>query len=188
MNPYLMYDVYEQPTIDIGSDYGSGIPSVADLKAAAKNAGTRYVDAVDSMYGGLAEPGRRLKAQAGRVIGRGGRRMAGNAAGLINKVPGMAKAGAILGVAAPALGAVGGVIGAGDIVLGDDSLANKGMDTLGMGIGGFLGAAGGPLGIAAGAGIGKAVSDGAQFLLGGGQSAEERQLAEALLALKAGVI
>jgi len=62
------------------------------------------------------------------------------------------------------------------------------MDTLGMGIGGILGAAGGPLGVAAGAGIGKAVSDGAQFLLGGGQSAEERQLAEALLALKTGVV
>jgi len=48
----------------------------------------------------------------------GARRMAGGTAGLLNKVPGMAKAGSILGVAAPALGAVGGVIGAGDIVLG----------------------------------------------------------------------
>ena len=35
-----------------------------------------------------------------------------------------------------------------------------------MTIGGILGAAGGPVGIAAGAGIGKAISDGTQFIFG----------------------
>ena len=35
----------------------------------------------------------------------------------------------------PATGAVLAVLGAGDIVLGEDSMANKAMDTLGMGAG-----------------------------------------------------
>jgi hypothetical protein len=84
------------------------------------------------------------------------------------------------------ISALGGVLGAADVLVGQDSAANKAMDTAAMGIGGFLGAAGGPMGIAAGAGIGKAVSDGAQFIFGGGKSAEQRKLEEALIALKRG--
>ena len=84
------------------------------------------------------------------------------------------------------IGALGGVLGAADVLVGQDSAANKAMDTAAMGIGGFLGAAGGPVGIAAGAGIGKAISDGTQFIFGGGKSAEERKLEEALIALKRG--
>ena len=42
------------------------------------------------------------------------------------------------------------------------------------------------VGIAAGAGIGKAVSDGAQFIFGGGKSAEQRRMEEALAALRGG--
>jgi len=64
------------------------------------------------------------------------------------------------------LGAVGSVLGAADILTGDDSLGNKAMDVAGMGIGGFLGMAGGPMGAAAGAGLGKAASDGIQALFG----------------------
>ena len=58
---------------------------------------------------------------------------------------------ALLSKAAVGLGAVGGVMGAADVIAGQDSLQNKAMDTVAMGIGGFLGAAGGPVGIAAGA-------------------------------------
>ena len=53
-----------------------------------------------------------------------------------------------------------------------------------MGIGGTLGAAGGPLGIAAGAGLGKMASDATQFIFGGGKSAEQRKLEEALKLLQ----
>ena len=84
------------------------------------------------------------------------------------------------------LGALGGVLGAADILTGNDSFANKAMDATAMGIGGILGSVGGPVGTAAGAGVGKAISDGAQFLLGGGKSAEQRRLEEALRALNGG--
>ena len=93
---------------------------------------------------------------------------------------------AMLSKAAVGLGAVGGVVGAADIIAGQDSAANKAMDTAAMGIGGFLGAAGGPVGIAAGAGLGKMASDATQFILGGGKSAEQRKMEEALAALRGG--
>jgi len=95
---------------------------------------------------------------------------------------------AMLSKAAVGLGAVGGVVGAADVIAGQDSAANKVMDTAAMGIGGFLGAAGGPVGIAAGAGIGKAVSDGAQWLFGDKKSAEQRKMEEALALLRGGQI
>ena len=88
----------------------------------------------------------------------------------------------------PGLGAVGGVLGAADIIAGNDSLGNKAMDTVAMGIGGTLGAVGGPLGIAAGAGLGKMASDATQFVLGGGKSAEQRKMEEALALLRGGQI
>ena len=84
--------------------------------------------------------------------------------------------------------AVGGVLGAADLVLGNESLGNKAMDLTAMGIGGFLGMAGGPVGVAAGAGVGKALSDGTQWLFGDKKSPEERRMEEALLALRGGVI
>ena len=84
------------------------------------------------------------------------------------------------------VGALGGVLGAADILAGQDSAANKIMDTAAMGIGGFLGSAGGPVGIAAGAGIGKAASDGLQYLFGDKKTAEQRKLEEALLLINGG--
>ena len=86
------------------------------------------------------------------------------------------------------IGALGGVLGAADVLVGQDSAGNKLMDTAAMGIGGTLGAVGGPMGIAAGAGIGKAASDGLQFLFGDKKSAEERKLEEALRAINGGRI
>ena len=94
----------------------------------------------------------------------------------------------MLAKGAVGLGAVGGVLGAADVIAGQDSIANKTMDTVAMGIGGFLGAAGGPVGIAAGAGLGKAASDATQWLFGDKKSAEQRKMEEALAALRGGQI
>ena len=88
----------------------------------------------------------------------------------------------------PGLSVAGAALGAADIVAGNDSFGNKAMDTVAMGIGGTLGAVGGPVGIAAGASLGKAASDATQFLLGGGKSAEQRKMEEALAALRGGQI
>lgn len=84
---------------------------------------------------------------------------------------------------ATGIGAVGGVLGAADVVAGNDSVGNKLMDSAAMGIGGFLGAAGGPVGIAAGAGTGKMVSDSLQWLFGDKKTAEQRKMEEALAQL-----
>jgi len=88
--------------------------------------------------------------------------------------------------AGPGIAAVGGVLGAADVLAGPDSLGNKAMDATAMGIGGFLGMAGGPLGAAAGAGVGKAASDGLQWLFGDKKTAEQRQMENALLNLQGG--
>ena len=80
--------------------------------------------------------------------------------------------------ALPAAAAVGGVVGAGDIIAGEESFANKGMDILGMGAGAYginrgvngLGGttrAGRALAMAAGLGIGKMGSDAVQGGIGG---------------------
>ena len=47
---------------------------------------------------------------------------------------------------------------------------------------------GGPLGASIGASAGKALSDGTQAIFGGGKSAEERKLEEALALLQGGRI
>lgn len=93
-----------------------------------------------------------------------------------------------LSKAAVGLGAVNGVLGAADVIAGDDSFANKAMDTTAMTIGGILAAPAGPMGIAAGAGIGKSISDGAQWLFGDKKTAEQRRMEEALIALRGGQI
>ena len=90
------------------------------------------------------------------------------------------------GKALPVLGAVQAVGDVGDIISGNDSLGNKVMDAAGMGIGGTIGGVlgmGNPLLIAGGASVGKAASDGLQFLFGGGKSADQRKLEEALITL-----
>ena len=95
------------------------------------------------------------------------------------------------GRALPILTAASAVGDVGDIVLGSDSLANKAMDTTAMGLGGTIGgviSAGNPIAIAAGANLGKSVSDGIQGIFGGGKSAEQRKLEEALMLLRGGNI
>jgi len=85
--------------------------------------------------------------------------------------------------ALPAVGALGGVMGAADVLAGDGSTGKKIRDGTAMTIGGILGAAGGPVGIAAGAGAGKMVSDVGGWLLGE-KSAEEIRMEEALAQLR----
>ena len=82
--------------------------------------------------------------------------------------------------------AVGTALSVGDLVLGDESLANKGMDAALMAAGGFLGSAVPVVGTGLGMTGGKMLSDGIQFVFGGGKSPEERKLEEALALLQGG--
>lgn len=72
---------------------------------------------------------------------------------------------------------------AADIVTNDTNIGNKFMDTAAMGIGGVLGAAGGPIGAMAGASTGKFVSDSVQWLFGDKLTPEQRKLQEQLALL-----
>ena len=109
---------------------------------------------------------------------------------IAKRVPGVtpraaATVGRFAGRLVPGLSAVGNVMDVADVIAGDDSLANKAMDATAMGIGGTAGFfLGGPLGASLGAGLGKTASDGVQFLVGGGKSAEQRKLEEALMLLE----
>nr|AAU84563.1 hypothetical protein [uncultured organism BAC21E04] len=76
---------------------------------------------------------------------------------------------------------------AADVVAGPDSLGNKAMDATAMGVGGTIGGImglGNPFAIATGANLGKMASDATQFVFGGGKSAEQRKLEEALKLLQ----
>ena len=88
----------------------------------------------------------------------------------------------------PGIGLGISALDAADVVTNDTSVGNKVMDTAAMAIGAGLGSVGGPLGAAAGASTAKLVSDGAQYLFGGGKSAEQRKLEEALALLNGGRI
>ena len=97
------------------------------------------------------------------------------------------KVGRVAARAVPALSAVGNVMDVADVIAGDESFGNKVMDggAMALGaVGGFM--VGGPLGASMGASAGKALSDGTQYLFGGGQSPEERKLQEALAQLNGG--
>jgi hypothetical protein len=151
--------------------------SVDSLEALAKKIGATNVDDVLRFLSGkdfALDTQAKLMARGGDATKLG--RMAGGKAArnVLRAVPGLGTALVALDVA--------------DVVAGPDSLGNKGMDAVAMGIGGTLGAVGGPLGIAAGAGLGKMASDATQFLLGGGKSAEQRKLEEVLAALRGGQI
>jgi|GEM_PF-3198630 len=168
MNNFLgKANVLSKPSVvDIGTDLVRSKP-VVKLAAMADDA-NRALDA-----GGL------LDDIIGRVpLGKGG--------GLLTKAAGTGVA-RFAGRAIPVLGAIGAVGDVGDIVLGQDSLANKAMDATAMGIGGTIGGVlgmGNPLLVAGGASIGKAASDALQYLIGGGKSAEERKIEEAIALLQ----
>ncbi len=97
--------------------------------------------------------------------------------------------------ALPATAAVGTVLGLGNVVLGGESMANSGMDLLGMGAGAY-GMSRAPYGVGGttpggralrytgGAVAGKLGSDLIQYLVGGGSSAQtEQDLVNAINAL-----
>lgn len=88
--------------------------------------------------------------------------------------------------AIPAISVGANLLDVGDIVMGDESFGNKAMDTVAMGIGGVLGAAGGPLGASFGASTGKMLSDGTQWLFGDKKTPEQRKMELALAQLQAG--
>lgn len=154
---------------------------------ALQDVGNRFVDAVDvldgitegparQMQGGVKAVSRSMPNWLGGGKGSALTRFAGSR-GVMNSLR-----------AVPLLGGAAGVLGAVDVLAGDDSIGNKAMDTTAMGIGGVLGSVGGPMGVAAGAGLGKMTSDGLQWLFGDKKTAEQKQMAEALLALKGGTI
>ncbi len=81
-------------------------------------------------------------------------------------------------------GPVGAGLAVGDVILGDESLANKGMDAALMTAGGVAGSVIPVVGTSLGIAGGKMVSDATQFLFGGGKSSKERELENALQLLQ----
>ena len=160
---------------------GHTIDDVAALASKAKGVNVddllKYLSGSTTMKQTVPMLGQNLNfvtaGQFSKPIGR----FAGSAMGrgIARTIPGISAAVNILDVA--------------DVVAGDESLGNKIMDTGAMAIGGTAGAMlGGPLGASIGASLGKTVSDGTQFLFGGGKSAEQRKMEEALAALRGGQI
>jgi len=82
----------------------------------------------------------------------------------------------------------GTALSVGDLILGDESLANKSMDATLMAAGAALGSVVPVVGTAIGVGGGKLISDGIQYLFGDRKSPEERRMEEALRALQQGRI
>jgi hypothetical protein len=157
-----------------------GMPSTENLLLDAAQGLGQGVAKYDKAVTPLATKAQEaLTGQIGRM---------GGATKIGSQIGRMAGSGRALGIlkAIPAAGGIGAVLGAGDIVFGGDSAANKVMDGTAMAIGGALGAVGGPLGIAAGAGAGKMVSDGIQGLGGmlGIESEEDRRKREMLEMLR----
>ena len=107
--------------------------------------------------------------------------------GPVARFAGSSKAARNILRAVPGLSTALVALDAADVVAGPDSLANKAMDASAMGIGGTIGGIvglGNPLAIATGAGLGKMASDATQFVFGGGKSAEQRKLEEAVKLLQ----
>ena len=165
-------------------------PARSSGGTAARKVGDQGIDALAAALGladDLTTPAAKaVQSGATKLVGTGVSTGAGPIA-TIGRFAASPKA-LMLAKVGTGIGALGGVLGAADILAGNDSLGNKAMDTVAMGIGGTLGAVGGPMGIAAGAGLGKMASDATQFILGGGKSSEQRKMEEALAALRGGQI
>lgn len=80
-------------------------------------------------------------------------------------------------------GPVGAALAAGDLILGSESLANKGMDVALMTAGGALGSVVPVVGTAMGAAGGKVVSDSLQWLFGDKMTPEQRKMQQQLALL-----
>ena len=169
--------------VNTSRPYSAGRPDLTSmpdgqLPRSGRNLGRKmaneYSAGVSDLYGSLGLTPKTIKRAGGMIGGRPGIRMAAQA--LNNPALRMAAK------AAPALGVAGTALAAGDIVLGDESMANKAFDTLGMGGGALAGfvLGAGPLGATIGAGIGKSVMDGAQSLMGVDRASEQRKMEEAI--------
>ena len=159
--------------------------SVDELTAIANKIGATNLDDVLRYLNGKSSMGQTIPMVGGTLndlsLGKASKTVGRFAGGKVGR--GIARV-------IPGISAAVNVLDAADIVAGDDSLGNKVMDTVGMGIGGTAGflMGGGPVGASLGASTGKAISDGIQGIFGGGKSAEERRMEEALLALRGGRI
>ena len=195
-----LVDQYGRPIVGDPYSYSAGRPDLTSMpdgpsKSSRGNIGSKLKSAAkDTLGGALAFADDLVTPAAKRaqlsLLNRVGGIGAGGATGPLGAITRFAASPAALTAAkvGTGIGALGGVLGAADVLVGNDSLGNKAMDTVAMGIGGTLGAVGGPIGIAAGAGLGKAASDATQWLFGDKKSAEQRKMEEALALLRGGQI
>ena len=158
--------------------------SVDSLEELAKKIGATNVDDVLRFLSGKDFANR---AQLGMLEKLGG--VGSGAGGVGSKVARFAGGKTAKNIlrAVPGLSTALVALDAADVVAGPNSLGNKAMDASAMGIGGTIGGImglGNPLAIATGAGLGKMASDATQFVLGGGKSAEQRKLEEAVKLLQ----
>ena len=175
-----------------GAATGASIPDMATLNKWWNSANALNTDVARGAHDVV------MRAADAVPLGKGG--------GTLSRFAANPRVLGALKFAAP-VAALGGVMGAGDVLFGGDSLANKAMDTAGMAAGAWGGvkgaaagaaagsvvpvvgtAAGAILGGLAGAGAGKFGSDSLQWLFGDKKSQEQRKMEEALIALKGGVI
>ena len=172
----------------------TGMPAGPGTQRAAY--GTRMArGTMDNLAGvdaaiGLTEAARAQTGMIGKGV-RGASKLIGRDAAAAGKAGRMAMQALRHPAVATALKAapvVGTALAAGDIVFGDDRVDNKLMDTGFMVAGGALGSVVPVVGTALGAAGGKMLSDGIQFIAGGGKSRDQQELEKALLALKAGQI
>ena len=149
-------DQYGQVVTDPYKVYGSGsgafIKPDGPPKSSAKMGGRKVVNAGRSALSsalGLVDD---LTTPSAKAIQSGATKLLGTGvstkAGPMAAISRYAASPAALASAkvATGIGALGGVLGAADVLAGNDSLGNKAMDTVAMGIGGALGAVGGPMG------------------------------------------
>tara|TARA_B100000405_G_scaffold295831_1_gene250195 strand:- start:676 stop:1179 length:504 start_codon:yes stop_codon:yes gene_type:complete len=158
--------------------------SVDSLEELAKKIGATNVDDVLRFLSGKDFANR---AQLGMLEKLGG--VGSGAGGVGSKVARFAGGKTAKNIlrAVPGLSTALVALDAADVVAGPNSLGNKAMDASAMGIGGTIGGIvglGNPLAIATGAGLGKMASDATQFVFGGGKSAEQRKLEEAVKLLQ----
>lgn len=184
MDPYAVYD--SDPTRFKANSQYAVKPNIPEgpVKRVRDAAGT--ITGAAEAAGGLGEVAKARTAAIGKGV-RGASKMMGfspSAAGNAGRHAMQALKNPALQAGLKWAGPVGAALAAGDLILGDESLANKGMDVALMAAGGAAGSVIPVVGTALGAAGGKLVSDGLQFVLGGGKSPEERKLEEALALLQ----
>lgn len=156
----------------------------------AQRGGTAAVGALDTALSMPPQTGRAIQAGIGKGV-RGASKLMGfspSAAGNAGRMAMQAMKHPALQVGLKYAPVVGGALAVGDLLLGNESAANKTMDAALMTAGGFLGSAVPVVGTALGATGGKIVSDGLQYLFGDKMTPEQREMAAALAALKGGMV